>query len=505
MPSLTADGAELFVRHIISSLTDITKHDVNADTNLFDLGVDSACVVTIVNAINNHFLKLGIPAALRSRTVYASPSVRALAATIHALSQYRDPTLVKDNDRSKMQSLYDLHTKNLPCLSKELRQTPQQQVVILTGSTGYLGSYILDALRRDIPHLSRIICLDAGPNSRQTLQRSLALKGLAKLPGNWWSWISFGQHQDGPSVSCYDADLSQSSFGLSQEDFDDLLSSATLIFHGTWSVNFNLPLDAYASHVTSVRRLVDFSARSMFGARIFFLSDWSAVSGHDDSVLEKIYEDWDMPLRNGYSQSKFVSERILDTAYRESGVPVTICRLGQAAGPSTSNGTWPKEDWFPTLIASSAHLHKIPDDLGRLDPTDWTPIDLLARVIVELSARPTKANTEETLVYHVTNPSVHDWRIQRSNVLAAFNTAKEKPQTVPLQVWLQSLRESASDPNVARNPALKLLDFFEEIAQVRVRVPYLEISRTVGLSVNMFNLEATSRMDMMKWMKAWDL
>jgi thioester reductase-like protein len=505
MPSLTAEGAELLVRHIISSLTNISKHDVNADTNLFDLGVDSSHVVTIVNAINNHLLKLGIPAAASSRAVYANPSIRALAVTVQALSQHRDPTLVKDNDKSKMQSLYDLHTKDLPYSSKEPGSTPQQQVVILTDSTSHLGSYILDALRRDIPGLSRIVCLNTGPNSRQNQQRSLDLKGLVKLPGDWWSWISLGQHQDGPSVLCHDADFSQPSFGLSHDDFEDLLSSVTLIFHGAWSVNFNLPLDAFAGHVASVRRLVDFSARSMSGARIFFLSDWSAVSGHDDSVLEKIYEDWDMPLRNGYSQSKFVSERILDTSYRESGIPVTICRVGQVAGPSTSSGTWPKEDWFPTLLASSAHLDKIPDDLGRLDPTDWTPIDLLARVIVELSTRPPKTNREETLVYHATNPSVHDWRIQRSNVLASFSTVKRKPETVPFQVWLQSLRESASDPNVARNPALKLLAFFEEIAQVKGRVPYLEMTRTVGLSIHMFNLKATSRTDMMRWMKSWAL
>ncbi|KAH7009835.1 hypothetical protein EDB80DRAFT_713952 [Ilyonectria destructans] len=79
----------------------------------------------------------------------------------------------------------------------------------------------------------------------------------------------------------------------------------------------------------------------------------------------------------GYGQSKFVSERLLDTAARETDIPCIICRVGQIAGPTTAAGMWLKQEWLPSLIASSKYLGKLPESLGHIDTVNWIPVDLL--------------------------------------------------------------------------------------------------------------------------------
>lgn len=105
-----------------------------------------------------------------------------------------------------------------------------------------------------------------------------------------------------------------------------------------------------------------------------------------------VVEDWHSSQRSGYSQSKLVAERILDAVTQTAGVPTAICRVGQIAGPSLpvpgkSGSGWPKQEWVPSLVASSKHLGLLPGSLvggGVDDRVDWVPADSLGRIVVEL-------------------------------------------------------------------------------------------------------------------------
>lgn len=127
-----------------------------------------------------------------------------------------------------------------------------------------------------------------------------------------------------------------------------------------------------ATRVKSVRSLIDFSARSLHGASILFVSSVGAVMENEIEapVTKKIFEDWSTPQQAGYGQSKFMSERFLAAATKIAGIPTTVCRVGQIAGPTTAKGCWPKQDWLPSLIASSRYLGKMPDSLRSLECVD---------------------------------------------------------------------------------------------------------------------------------------
>ena len=64
----------------------------------------------------------------------------------------------------------------------------------------------------------------------------------------------------------------------------------------------------------------------------------------------------------GYSESKWVSERILDRAFRSTSLQPIAVRVGQICGGV--NGSWNASDWVPALIKSSITLGWLPDIPG---------------------------------------------------------------------------------------------------------------------------------------------
>jgi thioester reductase-like protein len=64
-----------------------------------------------------------------------------------------------------------------------------------------------------------------------------------------------------------------------------------------------------------------------------------------------------VPL-NGYGQSKWVSERILEEAYQTRLLRTVNVRVGQVTGGI--NGSWNTFEWFPSLIKSGSILGCLP-------------------------------------------------------------------------------------------------------------------------------------------------
>ncbi|KAI3330907.1 NAD(P)-binding protein [Ustulina deusta] len=295
-------------------------------------------------------------------------------------------------------------------------------------------------------------------------------------------------------VQCLDADLSKSYFGLPATTYKELLDHVTHIIHNAWQVDFNLSIHSFTRHISFVRRLIDFSSHSRFGAELFFISSISAVGGLQGTVAEQIYTDWTTPMASGYGQSKFLSERLLDAAAREADIPSAICRVGQVAGPTSAAGEWPKKEWLPSLVASSKYLGKVPDSLGpRLDTIDWVPVDKLGKAIVEQALLPA--------LYHAINPHHTTWRELLPAISRRLGQGKEV-EVVSLGAWVDALRDSASrTEDIAINPAIKLLDFFESLPDTGAT--FLSIKHTVHISPTLSIVGPVKDDWMDNWMDNW--
>ncbi|KAI0547682.1 hypothetical protein F4679DRAFT_553684 [Xylaria curta] len=480
-------SVEATIRDVITSSTDIEAQYISPDSDLFELGLDSLQMTLLVKKLNEYIHFHGKLQSVSGKTIYANPNIAALTGAISVIVNGRISN--NFNYREKMEELYQLYKKDIPISGREASpKSPVSSVVLMTGSTGSLGSYILDSLQRD-ERVSRIYCLCRGPESlwrQESLQASKDLQPLSK------------------KVQCLDIDLSKSYFGLPITTYKELLDQITHIIHNAWQVDFNLSIHSFTRHISFVRRLIDFSSHSRFGAEIFFVSSISAVSGLQGTVAEQIYTDWNTPTISGYGQSKFLSERLLDVAAREADIPSTICRLGQIAGPTLKAGEWSKKEWLPSLIVSSKYLGKIPDSLGpRLDTINWIPADKLGKVIVELAIRPAHSRKPNTgaSVYHAINPHHTTWGELLPIISRRLSQGKEV-EVVSLEAWIDALRDSASKTDdIAINPAIKLLDFFESIANANITS--LSTENTVRVSPTLSTVGPIQDDWMDNWITQW--
>ncbi|KAI0896934.1 hypothetical protein F4806DRAFT_487004 [Annulohypoxylon nitens] len=467
---VTSDEGSIedIVRNIIAGSTEINVNSVSLDVDLFEIGLNSLQVTIITRELNKYLSLRGKAPSLDTRTVYSNSSISTLTTVISALAAGKTIASNGETDTQKMQKLYKLHTENMPISGRKAQPKPSSGLVFLiTGTTGSLGSYLLDLLHKD-SRIRRIYCLNRGPDSLKRQQKSQSSKGLQPLPD---------------TVQCLDADWSKPYFGLPIEEYKELLDQVTHIMHNAWQVDFNLSIDSFASQISG----------------LFFVSSISAAAGRTGMIGEHIFEDWQTSLKTGYGKSKFVSERLLDAMAKESDIPVVVCRVGQVAGPVSECGIWPKQEWLPSLIASSKYLGKLPSSIGRITTVDWIPVDMLANIIVELATHSLDTPKAGATVYHAVNPQRASWAMLVSTIAQCLNL-----DTVSWDDWIGALRESGSKmEDVARNPALKILDFFDSLCSKGYEPTHFDTRETVRVSRTLANLGPVHEEWMKIWMRQW--
>ena len=67
-------------------------------------------------------------------------------------------------------------------------------------------------------------------------------------------------------------------------------------------------------------------------------------------------------VENGYSQSKWVCEKLLGVIAEKAPLHPVVIRIGQVTG--SPSGTWNISEWFPSLVGSSVYLKALPDVTG---------------------------------------------------------------------------------------------------------------------------------------------
>ncbi len=349
--------------------------NLTPEADFFELGLDSLQVVALTRQINALLITSALPfEPISTQTIYSHSSIRKLEAAIIG----KNSSLITPNRIQRMQDTLVKYSSRLPASDTLPVLHPSQgRVILLTGSTGSLGSYLLDALTTN-PEVEKIYCANRGKSLEKRQTQSHLEKGLSA---------------DISKVSFLEADLNKPHLGLTETTHIDLLRSVTHIIHNAWNVNFNRSFESFANtYIHGVWQLIDFCLRSEHQARLLFVSSESTVKeikqGQGGHVSENVSEDWTSAVNMGYAESKLAAERLIAVANQRSSLRATICRVGQIAGPTIREGIWSKHEWIPSLIASSVHLGKFPASLGSRDTIDWIPVDFVSRIIIDLLFAP---------------------------------------------------------------------------------------------------------------------
>ncbi|CAD6447675.1 5d91f239-33ea-4ff2-8bf0-c5a2c32c35ba [Sclerotinia trifoliorum] len=158
---------------------------------------------------------------------------------------------------------------------------------------------------------------------------------------------------------------------------------------------------------------------------------------------------------------------------------------------------------------ASIHLHlgQISDSLGPgFNNVDFVPVDLLSDILVDLAtAVTTRTADNAATVFNLRNLQLASW----STLLSAI-VAIQPLQIVSPATWLASLRASskADYEDVAANPAVKLLDFFESLWAIhadteKVSVQLMVVEKALEASPAMRKLDAVKVEWMHKWVEEW--
>ena len=127
--------------------------NLHADEDIFAAGTDSLEVMNLMRQLKSSFSGKdgGIPDRLISpRIIYSNPTASKLATALHSLLNQGDKTH-EESENDRIEKMEEMLAK----------YSTDRFTIILTGSTGSLGSYLFNCLLES-PKVSRVICLNRG-------------------------------------------------------------------------------------------------------------------------------------------------------------------------------------------------------------------------------------------------------------------------------------------------------------------------------------------------------
>ncbi|KAJ5272905.1 NRPS-like enzyme [Penicillium angulare] len=515
------------VRKLVLDLTE--WNELQNDQDFFTLGMDSLQVLQISRELKS----LGLESIAPSR-VYNNPSVELLALSIlrnhgQASPCNEDP---EHNRLQAMASTLQEYENEIGELQKEFGKAeprpnaPDSEVVILTGSTGAVGSYILHEILQN-KAISHVYCLNRNSDSRVVQETRNAQREIPAI---------FPDAQ----VTFLGVDLSKPKLGLESSVYDTMLSTTTQIIHNAWPVNFNQQLHSFQPILDGVFNLISFATRAKWTPSLFFLSSITAVANYHDvpgaeaQVPETVVTNLACPGHMGYGESKYLAERMLDYAAVHLNIKTGAARVGQVAGTAQNPRGWNQHEWFPSLVVSSKALRALPLSLGAfedascksglMDSVDWVPIDQLASVLVELSmhlsTQPAAAGIQ---ISHPLNPHPRQWKtiapVVASTIQATLaashggDSVDSEIRLVNYAEWLDLLRSSSNRLETGDKililrevPAIKLLEFFEEslVLKLTDQAPrQLLVDHALKVSHSLRSLESIRDEWVEGWVRGW--
>ncbi|KAI6795683.1 acetyl-CoA synthetase-like protein [Hortaea werneckii] len=535
-----------------SSLSDVITADflegrqLRPDDNFFDCGFDSLKVLKMVKYIKSAYKRSdavsGNGLAFTSRMIYQHPTLKSLSrAVMQVAGGQNDGEEEGQKDvHAHMSSLLETYASRLDGIG-----TNRPTVVALTGSTGSLGSYILDNLLRN-PRVDKVFCLNRSSNARDKQQQNNESRGLTP---------------DFSKAEFLQVNLAQSELNLDKEKYDMLRSQATHIIHNAWPVDFNMSLSTFEPQLEGCLRLIELACTAPVKPEVMFLSsvgaanNWCSISSAP--VPEELLQDFTAAESMGYAQSKLLAEQIFDRASAKHDIPVKICRVGQITGPVNSEkGMWSTNEWFPSMLLSCKALRAIPENLGSMDAMTWIPCDLLSTMLVDTiladrskstsnepasgtwlgvrmdepesdssvdsrsssecfssskeavssrtslsSTAPGRAPSKATYL-HFVNPNQAHWNEICRKVARLVD---EKADVVPLQQWVDALaRVADSEDSISKLPAVRLVDFFRGIASKEAQKPVFSTISSTAHCEMLRDLPPVSVPWFKQWLKQWE-
>ncbi|OAA55119.1 Male sterility, NAD-binding protein [Cordyceps fumosorosea ARSEF 2679] len=491
LDTATREGLAAGIRSLFSGAT--PEGAMDDEDDFFLQGIDSLQVINLAKRITAGLRVSGVAedvAVLAPRDVYAQSTVTKLTNLLFGRIHGTQSNGVQ-SQAEILQALVDKYSAGLAKRSDRPPAKSTGKTVLLTGSTGSLGSYFLHFLIHD-PDVAKIVCLNRSEGGGRAKQLSAQRQR--------------GLSTEFEKVVFLHADLSRSDLALEKDHLLELERSVDCIIHNAWPVNFNISVQSFEGHIRGVRHLIDLVQKAAVNASIIFISSIGTVDQWSDPSPIPETNLTDLNLASmGYGQSKQVGSMVLDTVAKVAGIPAAVVRLGQVAGPTTQQGSWNAQEWLPTIIQSSAHLGLLPDSLGSMTAVDWVPVDKVARTILDMATTTSQAAdfSSGAKFFNLVNPRRTPWSTIAPAVVSFYQQRGKQLQLVSFADWVKAVETAPASPRLS---AIKLLDTYKALsgAAENGAHPGFATEKSQQASKTLATMEAVTPGLMALWCQQWN-
>lgn len=434
------------------------------------------------------------------------------------MSRLTQEPIKVNGDNSEIGNLLKEYEPIIEQIRQQLRTPGEQkgEIVVLTGTTGSLGIHLLEALLSNAT-IRHVYCLNRRANAAE-LHEAKTIGWKSQLPAQ------------SNRVTFLQAGLDQPNLGLEEKEYEALCSTATIIIHNAWTVNFMLPLKAYRSQLDGLVNLFRLAASRSDPPKLQYISSISSVMqlmrvSSASSIPEEVVHNFNAAAHDvGYAKSKLVAELLCDAAAQKLNIPVSFVRVGQIAGAVGEgvNAVWNMTEWLPSLVITSISLGVLPDRLGaEFDQMDWVPVDLVSRVLVELGVGPSSPAARTAIVavdtpqgaevFNLLNPNKASWKALVPAVVSSVKKYAGRDITlVTAEEWLEKLEEimdTFSGDDVAdlvrEYPALRLQEFYERILLNDEKTIVWDLGGATSRSDTLNSMSAVGQEWVESWVEGW--
>ncbi|KAF1995036.1 acetyl-CoA synthetase-like protein [Amniculicola lignicola CBS 123094] len=463
------------IKLIVHEFVDSTLHR-GEDFDFFDAGIDSAMSIQMRRKICD-LLPEEKRKKVPANVIYACGTVKLLVNFVREmfnspmsdhegrdsdekLTKHQEMVSVVEQYVSAQRNLLEKAKSHLLYRPMERNQKNQGRTVLLTGATGFLGVHILNLLIHD-PSVARIfVCIRGSHLAPYEEQQERARARVT-------SAMAF--HKFAPE-KCRDEEkqivyvpffLTEPDLGLPVEVYTTLVEETTHVIHAAWEVNFSLPFKTFASQIEGTVNMFNLLVLSLqyknscnhsphYTPCIMFCSSVASVANMQwTSSAKPLSADPGDAADLGYGQSKWATESVLkNLAQRNSDISVSILRIGQLSG-STTTGIWNMKEAWPLMIDASLKIvgkqNRWADGPSKTEPPlDWLPVDIAAKGISGHMKLDGGAGIRVLQVFN-DGSSSPTWTAAQSWILAWANGRGLSSTVVSPGYWLRRIEDSPAE------------------------------------------------------------